>query len=253
MGNAAGLQPFTELGDKLAPEADRVMRDFEKASGNGEVLDTEAMTTINGEHRWLRIIGEPVGNDVAVTFVEITDRKVKELQMESIALSDPLTGVLNRRGFERDAAKRLMDGGDDETGALLFIDLNEFKQINDDYGHGIGDQLLTTAARRLCGSLRVQDIIGRQGGDEFVALVPNVTSEVAEQLAARLTKSLEVPYLICTHTLRCAASIGYALYPDNAHTLTGLMRAADRAMYRAKVRCRGVSNIRRIDLLEKAV
>jgi diguanylate cyclase (GGDEF)-like protein len=146
-----------------------------------------------------------------------------------------------------------MNGGDDETGALLFIDLNEFKQINDDYGHGIGDQLLTTAARRLCGSLRVQDIIGRQGGDEFVALVPNVTSEVAEQLAARLTKSLEVPYLIFTHTLRCAASIGYALYPDNAHTLTGLMRAADRAMYRAKVRCRGVSNIRRIDLLEKAV
>ena len=84
-----------------------------------------------------------------MTFIDITDRKAKEMQMESIALSDPLTGVLNRRGFERDAARRLSTSDDEAMGALLFIDLNEFKQINDKYGHEVGDELLTIAAERL--------------------------------------------------------------------------------------------------------
>lgn len=173
--------------------------------------------------------------------------------MESIASSDPLTGVLNRRGFERDAAKRLLDSEDDATGALLFIDLNDFKQINDEHGHEVGDQLLTIAAQRLCTSLRSCDIIGRPGGDEFVALVPDVKPAVAEKLAKRLTDSLEQPYLIGPAKLTCAASIGLALYPTNANTLAGLMRAADQAMYRAKARCRGVTSINRPGLLEKAV
>jgi diguanylate cyclase (GGDEF)-like protein len=173
--------------------------------------------------------------------------------MESIATSDPLTGVLNRRGFERDAAQRLTDSADDATGALLFIDLNDFKQINDQYGHEIGDQLLTIASERLRGSLRSCDIIGRPGGDEFVALVPDVDSDVADKLASRLTNTLEEPYLIGREKLRCAASIGLALYPKNASTLTGLLREADQAMYRAKARSRGVSEMGVCDLLEKAM
>jgi len=173
--------------------------------------------------------------------------------MESIATSDPLTGVLNRRGFERDAAKRLTDSNDDATGALLFIDLNDFKLINDKYGHEIGDRLLTIASERLRKSLRACDIIGRAGGDGFVALVPDVDSEVADGLASRLTRALEEPYRISGHKLRCAASIGLALYPKNANTLTGLLREADQAMYRAKARCRGVTNISSLNLLEKAL
>jgi diguanylate cyclase (GGDEF)-like protein len=223
------------------------------AAEHSEILDTEALLDARGISKWLRIIAEPVGEDVAVTFVDVTDRKAKEMQMESIAWSDPLTGVLNRRGFERDAASRLSESSDDATGALLFIDLNEFKQINDRCGHQIGDQLLVIAAERLRTSLRSCDIIGRPGGDEFVALVPDVTANVAETLAGRLARSLEEPYLIGTESLYCAASIGLALYPDNANTLTGLLRAADQAMYRAKARCRGVTNIRQRDLLEKAV
>jgi diguanylate cyclase (GGDEF)-like protein len=113
--------------------------------------------------------------------------------------------------------------------------------------------LLTIAAKRLRKSLRSCDIIGRPGGDEFVALVPDVTSEVADALAKRLAKSLEKPYLIGDQTLDCAASIGLALYPKNANTLTGLMREADQAMYRAKARCRGVTNLHSDDLLEKAM
>ncbi len=173
--------------------------------------------------------------------------------MESIAWSDPLTGVLNRRGFERDATQRLTESADDATGALLFIDLNEFKDINDRYGHVVGDQLLTIAAQRLRKSLRSQDIIGRPGGDEFVALVPDVSPTVADQLAQRLAIALEAPYNIGSETMSCAASIGLALYPANASTLTGLLREADQAMYRAKARTRGAAELRHDDLLEKAI
>ena len=240
---ASGMEPR---------DAEDLQAQFLEAAENSDVIDTECRVGLNTTMKWLRVIGEPVGDDVAVTFIDITDRKAKEIQMESIAWSDPLTGVLNRRGFERDAAKRLSDSDDNATGALLFIDLNEFKQINDKCGHEVGDQLLTIAAERLRTSLRSCDIIGRPGGDEFVALVPDVTSSVAEKLAARLTKRLEEPYIVGSETLHCAASIGLALYPEHANTLTGLLRAADQAMYVAKARCRGVSDISDTDLLEKA-
>ena len=233
--------------------AESVLERFERTVGNGRSLDMEVKQRKQGPARWLRMIWQPVGDDIAVTFVDITDRKVKERHMESIATSDPLTGVLNRRGFERDAARRLTKSPDDATGALLFIDLNEFKGINDRCGHEIGDQLLKIAAERLKKSLRSCDIIGRPGGDEFVALVPDVDDETAEKLAKRLTLALEEPYMIGSHKLRCAASIGLALYPKNASTLTGLLREADQAMYRAKARSRGVATIRGADLLEKAV
>jgi diguanylate cyclase (GGDEF)-like protein len=238
----------------MDPEAAHVvLEQFEQCAEQGTSLDAEVRHRHNGASRWLRMICEPVGDGVAATFVDITDTKAKERQMESIATSDPLTGVLNRRGFERDAARRLTDSADDATGALLFIDLNDFKQINDQFGHEIGDQLLTIASERLRKSLRSCDIIGRPGGDEFVALVPDVDSEVAEKLASRLTNALEETYIIGRQKLRCAASIGLALYPKNANTLTGLLREADQAMYRAKARCRGISETGACELLEKAI
>lgn len=236
-----------------AEDAEDLVRDFRRAAEAGTSMDVEVNHVSDGSNKWLRMICEPFGNDIAMTFVDITDGKAKEQHMESIARSDPLTGVLNRRGFERDASKRLTESADDATGALLFIDLNDFKQINDSFGHEIGDQLLTIAAKRLRKSLRSCDIIGRPGGDEFVALVPDVTPDIADQLANRLATALEEQYLIADEKLHCAASIGLALYPKNANTLTGLMREADQAMYRAKARCRGVTNISSADRLEKAM
>lgn len=230
-----------------------ILDQFTEAVEMGDSIDVELLQGDGNSRRWLRMICEPVGDDIAATFIDVTDSKAKERQMESIAWSDPLTGVLNRRGFERDAAQRLTDSPDDATGALLFIDLNEFKDINDKYGHTVGDQLLTIAAERLRKSLRSCDIIGRPGGDEFVALVPDVTAKVADKLAQRLTRALEAKYNIGSETMSCAASIGLALYPDNANTLTGLMREADQAMYRAKARCRGAEDLRHDDLLEKAI
>ena len=236
-----------------ADKAEDIVRQFDAAMAEGENFDIEVRQKKLGADLWLHMICEPVGDDIAVTFVDVTDRKAKERQMESMAASDPLTGVLNRRGFERDAAQRLRDSDDDATGALLFIDLNEFKQINDRFGHEVGDRLLRIAAERLKKNLRSCDIIGRPGGDEFVALVPDVDSRVADKLARRLTEGLEAPYVIGDKTLQCAASIGLALYPDNANTLTGLLREADQAMYRAKARSRDVTDIKSKDLLEKAV
>jgi diguanylate cyclase (GGDEF)-like protein len=234
-------------------EAEVIMEQFHIAAKSGKSFETEVQRRNAGAGKWLRLICEPVGEDFAATFIDITDGKAKERHMESIARSDPLTGVLNRRGFERDAAQRLTNSADDATGALLFIDLNDFKIINDNYGHEVGDQLLTIAAERLRKSLRTCDIIGRPGGDEFVALVPDVTGKLAEKLAKRLTRALEEPYLIGSQKLDCAASIGLALYPDNANTLTGLLREADQAMYRAKARCRDAAQGGSRDLLEKAV
>jgi len=227
--------------------------EFRRAADAGESLDVEVQHHAGSVGGWLRMIVEPFGSDIAVTFVDLTDGKAREEQMESIAASDPLTGVLNRRGFERDASKRLRDSADDATGALLFIDLNQFKTINDNFGHEVGDQLLTIAAERLRKSLRSCDIIGRPGGDEFVALVPDVDSDIADKLAKRLTHALEETYSIGKQRLDCAASIGLALYPEHASTLTGLLREADQAMYRAKARCRGADGISGEDLLEKAI
>lgn len=233
--------------------SDDIVWRFDAAVSRGESLQIEVRLRKEGITRWLQLICEPMGDDIAVTLIDVTDTKAKERKMESIATSDPLTGVLNRRGFERKATARLSDSADNATGALMFVDLNEFKQINDRFGHEFGDQLLCIAAERLKQGLRTCDIIGRPGGDEFVALVPDVDADVAHHLATRLTKALEEPYLVGDKTLRCAASIGLALYPANASTLTGLLREADQAMYRAKARCRGVSDIRGSDLLEKAI
>ncbi len=250
--NCMGTEIMAKVATGMdAVDAEKLFRQFEDAAINRKELDTEARITGNGRGHWLRMIAEPVGEDVAITLIDITDRKAEELRMESIASSDPLTGVLNRRGFEREAAKCLAESNDDATGALLFIDLNEFKQINDSHGHEVGDQLLTIAAQRLKTSMRSCDIIGRPGGDEFVALVPDVNEEVAEKLAKRLANSLDQPYLIGPDTLECSSSIGLAIYPTNANTLTGLMRAADQAMYKAKERSR--ESIDSCELFEKAV
>ncbi len=230
-----------------------VLDQLRESCESGESMEVELLQANVSGPRFLRLICQPVGDDIAATFIDVTDTKAKERQMESIAWSDPLTGVLNRRGFERDAAQRLTESADDATGALLFIDLNDFKEINDRYGHVVGDQLLTIAAQRLRKALRSQDIIGRPGGDEFVALVPDVSATIADKLAIRLAKALEAPYNIGSETMICAASIGLALYPTNANTLTGLLREADQAMYRAKARTRGASELRHDDLLEKAI
>ncbi len=232
---------------------DDILEQFDNAVSHGADFETEVHNRSIGIGRYLRMICKPVGDDITATFVDITDSKAKERHMETIATSDTLTHVLNRRGFERDATRRLSNSPDDAIGALLFIDLNDFKRINDKYGHDVGDQILMIAAERLSSSLRPSDIIGRPGGDEFVALIPDVTAKIVEKLARRLALRLEEPYPVGLLKLNCAASIGLAMYPEHANTLTGLLREADRAMYRAKARSRDGPDTGGHKLLEKAV
>ena len=231
-----------------------IQEQFVSAIGARNSLDVDVMQkSASGDGHWLRMICEPVGNDFAVTLVETTHRKAKEIQMETNAAVDSLTGVLNRRGFESSATARLAKEGEEGCGALLFFDLNGFKQINDQSGHDAGDEILRAVAKRLNKVLRGDDIIGRPGGDEFVALVSGVDEVVAEKLAIRTAKALDQPYVIGDLKLHCPASIGLALYPKNANTLTGLLREADQAMYRAKARTREPGRTGSHELLEKAV
>jgi diguanylate cyclase (GGDEF)-like protein len=119
--------------------------------------------------------------------------------------------------------------------ALLFIDLDKFKQVNDTWGHAVGDQLLQAVARRLTGSVRSSDTVGRIGGDEFVVLLHEVTDEGgAAKVADGIRLVLGQPYVLTGQTLSISASIGVALYPDHGRDAIILARQADNAMYLAK-------------------
>ena len=119
--------------------------------------------------------------------------------------------------------------------ALLFIDLDHFKEVNDTHGHAIGDALLISAAQRMRDSLRASDLLGRQGGDEFMALLQDVESpEHALQVADKLREALSAPYLLAGQACRISASIGIAVYPLHGEDSETLTTQADRAMYEAK-------------------
>lgn len=180
---------------------------------------------------WLRIVGEPVGEDFSVTLIDITQRKRNEDKMMADALRDPLTGVLNRRGFEKESTTSIRES---DTGAVLYLDLNHFKTINDRFGHQAGDALLKAFGHRLEFCLRPEDILGRLGGDEFAIVLPDVTVEDAKHIAERLVVTASEAYIIQGQEIKCTASVGIALMPQHGEELWHLISVADAAMYKAK-------------------
>ncbi|TCI21127.1 PAS domain S-box protein [Exiguobacterium sp. SL-9] len=166
---------------------------------------------------------------------EIMQRKVLEKQLKHLAYHDPLTVLPNRRYFLaylEEALSRIDE--DDEELAILSLDIDHFKQINDTLGHDIGDELLRQFSHRLTQTLRKQDIIARFGGDEFSVLIRYTNPSAPDLVAEKLIASLQHPWQIEGHTFTTTSSVGVACY-QSAVTIKRLLKQADLALYEAKL------------------
>jgi diguanylate cyclase (GGDEF)-like protein len=177
---------------------------------------------------------------IVLTGRDVTDRKALEVELRHRALHDPLTGLANRDLFIERIVQALGPHPEPETVAVVFIDLDDFKTVNDGLGHMIGDRLLVETARRLRGCVRSTDTAARLGGDEFGVLVTDLSAQrEMEVLAARILGGLNEPVIVEGHDLRVRATIGVATNQAAVDTAEQLLRNADRAMYVAKQRGKG--------------
>lgn len=152
--------------------------------------------------------------------------------------TDPLTGLLNRRALTSDAHPRFLLGKGGATGgrsALLLLDLDKFKEVNDSLGHEAGDQLLIQVSERLSRTLRSVDLLARLGGDEFAILLEGAGEEQAVEVASKVRAALSDPFTVGGVIRNVSVSMGIALYPGQGNDLSELLRLADMAMYQAKV------------------
>ncbi|GAB2997162.1 hypothetical protein GCM10010960_13940 [Arenimonas maotaiensis] len=165
--------------------------------------------------------------------------------LRHLALHDALTDLPNRSVFDSHLAAELATAKRNKEGfGLLFLDLDGFKEVNDRYGHGFGDAVLKQVAGRLRTALRQSDLIARIGGDEFVVLRRRVSlRDDAERVAGKIHAALETPFELDTHRIACGASIGIALYPQHGEDAVALVAHADQAMYRAKSRGLGRTEV----------
>jgi diguanylate cyclase (GGDEF)-like protein/PAS domain S-box-containing protein len=192
--------------------------------------------------RWLGLRTRTVSEGGTLVMVsDITERKRNEIALKHQALHDPLTGLANRAMFDQQFAHMLMTAkaGGSEL-ALLLIDLDHFKEVNDNFGHPIGDQLLVEAASRIEATKRQGDLVARLGGDEFaLVMAGDGIQRATAALAQRLLDSLAKPFRAGTVTLLPAASIGVAAMSTDEATTETLMVGADQALYAAKAKGRG--------------
>jgi len=175
------------------------------------------------------------------TFVDITELKKSEAQLTRLALEDSLTSLPNRRAFTEAIKNSLARAGRSNSSvALLLVDLDGFKPLNDTLGHDRGDVILQTMAKRLLDTTRAGDLACRIGGDEFAVIVDGITvARIAEEVADRVIKVLRQPFTLDGKSISMSASIGISIYPLDSATDTELFKTADLALYRAKNSGRG--------------
>ena len=174
-------------------------------------------------------------------FTDITHIKNQEAELKSLAFYDPLTGLPNRRLLQDRLTLALSSGlRRGHKGALLFLDLDNFKTINDTLGHDIGDLLLQQTAQRIQTCLREGDTVARSGGDEYVVILSDLSEEVneaaaqTESVGKKILAALNKPYQLSKHECRCSASIGVTLFRGHQVRMDELFKQADIAMYQAK-------------------
>ena len=196
----------------------------------------------DGQVAWLsargKVLMDPSGRPLRMIGVsqDITERKRGEEQARFLAYHDTLTGLPNRRLLDDRLAQALhLAQRRDARLAVMLVDLDEFKLVNDRYGHRAGDAVLREAARRLSACVRKADTLARQGGDEFVVVIPELAPQADGRVVAeKILRAIEAPLEAEGATLRLGASVGISLYPEDARDGEALLRNADAAMYRAK-------------------
>ncbi|MES2900495.1 MAG: EAL domain-containing protein [Pseudomonadota bacterium] len=217
---------------------------------DGKPLETLVLGVRDGDTgsaRWLLVYAfaefEPGGaiKQVVVNFDDISPRKQAEEKIHHLAFFDPLTGLPNRRLLlDRLQAAMAASSRNGCYGAVLFIDLDRFKTINDVLGHGMGDQMLIEVAARIGGCVRDSDTVARFGGDEFVVVLSDIDADIeaasqkTAQVADKIRQALGIGYQLKGSVHHSTPSIGVALYRGNEETAEILLRQADMAMYKAK-------------------
>jgi len=209
----------------------------------GEIWDRRK----NGEiyPKWLTISAVKQEDGTITHYVashfDISERKAAEEKIELLAFFDPLTELANRRLLVDRIQQALISSvRNGREGALLFIDLDHFKNLNDTLGHDIGDALLQQVAHRLESCIREGDTVSRLGGDEFVVMLLSLSEQSieaaaqTESIGEKILATLRQPYQLDTHAYRCTASIGATLFKGNMQGTEELMKQADIAMYQAK-------------------
>ena len=196
-----------------------------------------------GDCRWVLVNAFPSFDDaqrltqVVVTFIDISDRKLAEEELRHQALHDALTGLPNRTLFTERLDQAIQRSGHypEQLFAVLFIDLDRFKVINDSLGHLVGDQLLMQIAQILQRHIRSSDTVARLGGDEFVILLEQISGlNEAIQVVERIQEDIKAPFTLMGRTVFTSASLGIALASPSYHRGEDMLRDADNAMYRAK-------------------
>ena len=198
-----------------------------KPSGEVRLIEAQGRVIVNQQD-------DPVG--MAGTGHDITERQAAEEHLHRLAHYDPLTGLPNRRLFYETLAKEVEAGKEQGwTVALLYLDLDRFKNVNDTFGHSMGDDLLGQVAERILACTRVRDTVGRLGGDEFglIAITSNDLDAVAT-LAENLIQALQKPFRLAGHEVTVTPSVGIALSPTDSIDTEALIKFSDMAMYQAK-------------------
>ncbi|MDQ0213644.1 diguanylate cyclase (GGDEF)-like protein/PAS domain S-box-containing protein [Oikeobacillus pervagus] len=196
---------------------------------NGEVFP-ECLTISAIRNREGKVI-----NFVGV-FTDITVKKMTEKELKKLVHYDSLTGVVNRYSYMKRMESLIHTSRKyHQQLAVLYLDMDRFKQINDNLGHDAGDQLLIEVANRLKGLLKDKDIIARLGGDEFVITLANIKHPREPYLLSeKIIQVLNSPFWICNQEIYTSISIGISVFPDDGHSVGNLLRASDKAMYEAK-------------------